>query len=265
VVKVPVFEQKILVADELAILKRIRGPVPESEDRSMSKISSDRDQNRVRVPQEGRGQAKLEDALVSVFPDAAEAEVAHAPTSPAVGAAQPDLHREPWETRATAFHEAGHAVVALYFGYLFDEVTILPSAGHDSYGHITHAPPLLYDCRNAREQKTLARQMILSAYAGNPAERLIDPTAPDFHGAADDDGAFSLSCDYHVFPRRRSVGFVGDDIHMAYLGRLKREARRLVSMLRTPIEKLAETLLERTTLTGKEANEIVRPLLPPIP
>jgi hypothetical protein len=107
--------------------------------------------------------------------------------------------------------------------------------------------------------------MILSAYAGNPAERLIDPTAPDFHGAADDDGAFSLSCDYHVFPRRRSVGFVGDDIHMAYLGRLKREARRLVSMLRTPIEKLAEALLERTTLTGKEADEMVRPLLPPIP
>jgi len=264
VVKVPVFEQKILVADELAILKRIRAPVPESEDRSMSKISSDQDQNRVRVQQEESGQAKLEDAVISVFPDAAEAEVAPAPTSPAVGAAQPNLHREHWETRATAFHEAGHAVVALYFGYLFHEVSILPSAEHDSYGHVTHAPPLLYDCRNAREQKTLARQMILSAYAGLPSQRLVQPAAPDFYGDADDDNALSLSCDYHVFPRRRSVGFIGDGMHVAYLGRLKREARRLVSMLRTPIEKLAEALLDRTTLTGKEADEMVRPLLPPI-
>lgn len=154
--------------------------------------------------------------------------------------------------RTTAFHEAGHTVVGLYLGYIPGEISIAPSAEHDSHGHVTHGPPLMYDCRTARERKTLARQMILASYAGLPAQRLVDPTAAEYEGNSDDENAFWLSRTHGIFPRWLS--HVGDDRHHQHLARLKRESSRLVFMLRTAIEKLAEALLERTTLTGEEAD-----------
>jgi hypothetical protein len=106
----------------------------------------------------------------------------------------------------------------------------------------------------------VARQLILMAYAGMAAERLVDPDAPDCHGASDERNAFQLSRTYRVQPRHLS--FVGDAQHWEFLGRLQNKARGLVLRLRAPIARLADELLSRTTLTWLEVEAVVGPLIP---
>ena len=171
----------------------------------------------------------------------------------------PPEERQPWEIRATAYHEAGHAVVMLAFGLEINEVTISPDAERDSNGHISHPPPLGYTTSSMRDQRSLVRAMILSSYAGMEAERMVDPDAPDYHGAGDTETAFSLSRMYGVLPRR--MEYVGDDAHWRFLDRLKSESRYLVRSLRGPIGRLADELLSKATLTGPEVDALVGPML----
>ena len=161
---------------------------------------------------------------------------------------------------ATAYHEAGHVVVATYFGLPTTKVTIDPT--DDAFGEWVHPSPFMLDLGRRRvgpARRQAARQMIIASYAGLAAERMIDPQAPDFRGEADNEGAMDLSREYRVFPRNRC--FVGDDTHQKYLGRLRREARRLVRKLRPAIEVLAQELLRRETIPGDEAMALVEPII----
>jgi ATP-dependent Zn protease len=171
----------------------------------------------------------------------------------------PPEERHPWDVRATAYHEAGHAVVMLAFGLEIDEATISPDAERDSNGHISHPPPLGYITTGVRDRRSLVRAMILSSYAGMEAERLVDPDAPHYHGAGDADTAFYLSRTYEVLPRK--MEYVGDDAHWRFLDRLKSEARHIVHDLRGPIGRLADELLSKTRLTGAEVEALVAPML----
>ena len=209
----------------------------------------------------GTGRAAVGDAVANVSPGAVATSATHDQRAHAVGTSQLDLHREPWEIKATAYHEAGHAVLMAHFGLGFDDVTIAPDAERDSSGHITHPSPLGYQgCDSKRERRAVARQLIFVAYAGMAAERLVDPDAPDDHGASDEKNAFQLSRTYCVQPRHLS--FVGDAQHWEFLGCLQNEARGLVLRLRAPIARLADELLSRTTLTWAEVEAVVGPLIP---
>jgi ATP-dependent Zn protease len=156
-----------------------------------------------------------------------------------------------------AYHEAGHAVVGIALGLAVKHVEI--GREGTSLGRCLAPTPLGYHAASRREQRSIARDEILATYAGLAAERLIDPDAPDYHGADDDEYAFDLSRQFEVMPRRCS--YVGDDAHDAYLARLRREAGRLVLRHRSAIAALAETLLQRKRLEGPEVEAIVKPLL----
>lgn len=161
---------------------------------------------------------------------------------------------------ARAYHEAGHVVVATYFGLPTTDVTIVRDG--DALGMVKHPPPLMLDLGEARvgvARRQAARQMIIASYAGLAAERLVDARAPDFRGAADDANAMQLSREYAVLPRH--CGFVGDDLHLDFLERLRRDAGRLVKRLRPALDVPAQELLRRKTIPGDDAAAIVEPII----
>ena len=163
--------------------------------------------------------------------------------------------RDPDALRATAYHEAGHAVAEVVQGLSVSSASIVADADDDSLGRCYSPPVLGYEFNSAREQRQVARASIVGCYAGVEAQRLVDPAPADFHGQADDEQAFAVSREYAVLPR--SCEFVGDDAHMAYLERLRREARRLVRKHRRAVEAVAEALLQHETLDGVDIEAIV--------
>ena len=151
--------------------------------------------------------------------------------------------------RAAAFHEAGHAAVLWHFGLPTTLVNIVP--GTYARGQHTHPPPLMLESASTvRERRQVARQMILSTYAGMSAQRLVEPSSSSWHEEDDDQGAFELSMEYGVLPR--GCGFVGDEEHTRYLNGLRREAARLVKRLSREIEALAEELMRKKKMTGAQ-------------
>lgn len=154
----------------------------------------------------------------------------------------------------TAYHEAGHAVVLLHYGLTPDSVSIRPA--EDYFGIVKHPSPLMFNCSSLRERRSLAKDMIVGCYAGLEAERMVNPQAPDFHGDGDEQNVFDLCRSYGVVPR--GCGFIGDEVHRTYLEGLRRRARRLVRRLRPTINALAQTLLEKETLSGVEAEGIFK-------
>jgi hypothetical protein len=158
-----------------------------------------------------------------------------------------------------AFHEAGHAAVLIYFGLPIMNVTIVPSEEADGVCTSSTVMGIEFGPDDGpRERRRIARQQILSCYAGLEAQRLVDGHAEP--SPVDEESAFELSRDYGVGPRG---GAIGDERHIASLGRLRGEARRLVRQLRPAIEVLAAELLRRSTLDGKEAARAVAHLIEP--
>lgn len=156
--------------------------------------------------------------------------------------------------QAIAFHEAGHAVACIVKDVGVDSVTIKPGA--DSYGSCIHPSVMGFEFTNVPERRRIARDCIIIAFSGVPAERLISPDAPDTHGSGDEENANWLSREFHVFPRRMQN--VGDEYHEEYLDRLRNEARRLVKRERRAIEAVARELLAKTTINGQRVESIVQ-------
>jgi hypothetical protein len=153
--------------------------------------------------------------------------------------------------RGTAYHEAGHKAVFEHFGLPVTSTTIEPD--DDYLGAVEHPTPYGLDMPpNRRERRTVARQMMLAAYAGLEAERLVNPTADPDQSAQDDENAFWLSREFCVFPK--GCSYVGDDAHLAYLESLRREARRLVARLYPEIDYIATHLLAAELRTKLKAH-----------
>jgi ATP-dependent Zn protease len=160
------------------------------------------------------------------------------------------------ELRATAYHEAGHAVITVVQGLTINKVSIVP--GHDYNGICSQPGVAGYHYSNRREERSIARAIIIGLYAGMPAQRLVDPNPPAFHGQDDEDDAYELSRRHRVLPRHCDIE--GDEYHLAYLERLRAEAQRLVRGHRWVIAKVAEELLQRQELDGAEAEELIESL-----
>jgi hypothetical protein len=163
------------------------------------------------------------------------------------------------ELTATAFHEAGHVVVGGHFDVPTTRVTIIPSSDGVSAGCMWHPPPLGFEADSRRDRRTRARAMILLAYAGLEAEKLVDPHAPEVHGENDRDNAFELSREHGVMPRR--CDYVGDDAHQGYLEGLRRESAGLVRRFAQSIGLFAGKLLEVHEMDGHSATALALSLL----
>lgn len=157
----------------------------------------------------------------------------------------------------TAYHEAGHVVAKFVFRLHFTEVSILPGEG--DLGHVTITNVMGYDTTDGRVRRRLAREIIISCYAGAEAELTYSPKAKD-GGSADRQKVFELSREYGVFPRNND--YVGSQYHMEYLEKLRREARKLVKKHWPAVQIVAEELLKCEKLDQEQINTLRQKLFP---
>lgn len=157
------------------------------------------------------------------------------------------------ETVKTAYHEAGHAVIAAVLDLHVNGVTIIRREG--SLGCTTSPNPIYgYEGSGKRDRQGRARDSIVTLYAGLAAESLFVGTPFSFeedaeHGAWNDhEVAWELLREVHV----RGSSFVGDDSYCRALERLQRKAKALVKQHRDAIQRVASALIERRTLKHEE-------------
>jgi hypothetical protein len=160
------------------------------------------------------------------------------------------------DPKHTAVHEAGHAVIARVLGLRCGELTIVANLD-EGYAGCSHAsdPWLTVDDweRAGRYREHDIRQAyrgyVLGLMAGAEAEIEI-------LGEAEEDGDAD---DRHWIIRAAwsSDSGIGASRWHRYEPRLRRQARRLVRKHREKIERVANALLERRTLTKEEADRLV--------
>jgi ATP-dependent Zn protease len=164
-------------------------------------------------------------------------------------------------TEATAYHEAGHAVVNNVLGLSIDGATI--AAGDESLGHCPSCNPGFgYEGTSSRERASHVRDYAISCYAGLAAEHLFLGVAFSFeegaqHGAWDDHKTALDLVFNHVPLRRGRPG--ADGVFFAYVAKLQRKALALVRANRSAVGRVALALIERQTLTGDEVRALCRP------
>lgn len=148
------------------------------------------------------------------------------------------------ELRRVAFHEAGHAVVALMLGLEVELVSIVPEPGVNrmTEGH----------CRLALSEAW--KRLAVVCLASGEAERPVggDGAIPE------DDLEHAVWYLKHVRSPRvlNPPGLPRRFGRRAWLIRLRKEAAQLVATHRGPIERVAEALLEKRTLTSAELRQV---------
>jgi len=141
----------------------------------------------------------------------------------------------------TAYHEAGHAVVALRLGYEVKWVTIVPTRRSLGYARIPHG--------------SLSPDDIRIDFAGALAEALVNPTSFDekiLNGSRSDWRWARRSVRNFV-----ALGFIGDYEGDVLIEELLHETRALVRRDKEAITRVAAALLERKTLTGDDVKRIM--------
>ncbi len=153
--------------------------------------------------------------------------------------------------QSTACHEAGHAVAAWRLGVRTKSLSIIPKV--DSLGQHVHHPYLgginLEWDGGARAQRR-AENMALVSCAGPAAQRRFSPKGfRNYHAEGDWHQAIDLlSC------------LSGDaEVLSAYFKLIDLQAQKFVAapFLWELIESLAEALLDRHRLTGKEVRAVI--------
>ena len=164
--------------------------------------------------------------------------------------------------KCTAYHEAGHAVVARYAGIRTKKLTITPGEGHIGY-HENHPPfgdilSYLKDVPRGylgvelppRVQRRL-EDLALVCLAGAAAQRRFNPKGRWWQAArADYESAMKLLSFYQ--PDNEALG--------KYIDLMALRARNAVSnqIVWEDIEYLAARLLECRTMTGPQVLEAIR-------
>jgi hypothetical protein len=101
-------------------------------------------------------------------------------------------HPFPLSLRATAFHEAGHAVAYMHEHVPFSTVSIAPT--EDTFGHVGHRN-ILYGCKtewqNNPHHRLRMERMVRTALAGPAAHRRFSPKGYR-HNYGEDDRQFAF-------------------------------------------------------------------------
>jgi len=143
------------------------------------------------------------------------------------------------DLQQTAYHEAGHAVIAYRLGYEVEKVTIVRRQG--VLGK--------YVCKD----RPLAPDGIRIDFAGALAEALVNPSDEEIQGGARSDWRNA----------RRStrvcaaLGFIGVREKDILIEEILHETRALVRRDKAAIAKVAEALLKQKTLNGEDIKRIM--------
>jgi len=152
---------------------------------------------------------------------------------------------------STAFHEAGHAVIARSLGLKIHSATIVPVTG--IHGRVEHANPLRgihldYDGSDRAHRR--AETAIIVCLAGPAAQRRHKPQSwRSYHGQSDHSRAADLALSLNG----------SDEATNAHLKYLAVVARDMVAAQWPLIEQVAGALIERQTLTGAELAGVLAP------
>lgn len=155
------------------------------------------------------------------------------------------------ERRATAYHEAGHAVM----GFIFDRVPTSVDIIHDKDGNTGHtyfgddAPNSFKRYLDTSPEKQRYLEMrVLVALAGTAAHDLMCPGREHDCGDLRDE--------------KRAKALIGesmswDDDHDAALSRLKITARKNIAGNWSKVEALASMLMRRCKISASEIRSLL--------
>lgn len=153
------------------------------------------------------------------------------------------------ELEATAYHEAGHAVITRRLGYTVHSVTIKP--GDDYQGlAVSDSPlfgrdPTLGGPESGTDERMQHR--VIAALAGSVAERRFNPEIFDIENSSDDYEVVFDTC-LRLGGDGDGASKVGEELYQ------KTEA--LVSEHWLEIDRVARALLDRTELSGDDIERI---------
>jgi hypothetical protein len=147
------------------------------------------------------------------------------------------------QRKATAYHEAGHAVVALFLGYKPRSATIIPAV--DFHGQVKHDSPLRgikLDIDDSDRARLRVERAIMICFAGPLAQQRYRPRSwRRWHGASD----FQTAADLAL----RVSG--SEEAATAFLRWLELQTRSIVIARWTLIDRVAQALLEHDKLVGR--------------
>ncbi|HEY6701787.1 MAG TPA: hypothetical protein VI137_13415 [Pseudolabrys sp.] len=149
--------------------------------------------------------------------------------------------------KATAYHEAGHAVVAAALRRKVHSITIIPDA--EAHGRVRHESPLRgirLDFDGSNRARLRAEEAIMIFLGGPIAERRAFPrslrhwhTHGDYTKATDISGSVCGSTEEES----------------AFLNWLAIKTQKILDLRWNQIERIAAALIERRRLSGKEIVE----------
>ena len=184
------------------------------------------------------------------------------------------------ERRIVSYHEVGHALVSALQkdAEPVQKITIVPRT-MGALGYVMHVPEEEKFLNNKKELEA----MLVGFLAGRAAEEIVFDTvttgaANDIeqatrlaramvtqYGMSERFGLMGLATEQDRYLSGRTVMNCGeataaavDDEVMAILKRSYEEAKRLLSENRDVMDQIAEFLIEKETITGKEFMEIFR-------
>lgn len=153
--------------------------------------------------------------------------------------------------KATAYHEAGHAVMAFHLGVASTRKGISIVRDDTSAGRFHHQKllrgnsPELDDSPAARIRM---EKTILISLAGPVAQKFFNPrSVRHYHGENDHQQAVDIAVHLNG----------GGEEATAYLKWLGLRTKRIVKLRWPLVEALAKEALARKTMTGKEVNEFL--------
>ena len=153
--------------------------------------------------------------------------------------------------KATAYHEAGHAVACYYLGVKVKSATVVPDKGQGTHGHVRHED--MYRGLDpeidlsGRARLRMERSIIISLAGAAAQRRYSRQSWRHDHGASDFRAAANLAL--------RIGG--DDDGADRFLRWLELRTDRLVQNHWQDIERVARALLERKTMNGGEIVKII--------